>query len=113
MAQSNSEPTIICAGGHAERLYPGMNDTGTSDDITEPVTHLPLLLEDTLLHINELQHVGSDTAEILELRAYAATLRAAVMTRQATAEDKAKTAEQRQQKLTILQQQLAQGLQHL
>ncbi|MGO1487840.1 MAG: hypothetical protein ACTHWA_04685 [Arachnia sp.] len=49
--------------------------TTTPQDFNELTSDLLLLLEDTLLHIDELQHVGSDTAEIVELRAYAASLR--------------------------------------
>ncbi len=45
-------------------------------DVDNPDTDLPLLLEDVLLHIDELQQSGVDTTEIEDLRAYAASLRA-------------------------------------
>lgn len=45
-------------------------------DTTEPETDLLVLLEDVLLHIDELHHQNADTTDIAPFLAYAASLRA-------------------------------------
>ncbi len=54
-----------------------MNEPHTTParDNTEQDTDLLVLLEDVLLHIEELQHQQADTTEIKPLLAYAVSLR--------------------------------------
>lgn len=64
--------------GASSGPYPGRNQSHTTPalDNTEPDTDLLVLLEDVLLHIDELHQQRADTTEIKTLLAYATGLRA-------------------------------------